>query len=80
MSSKSQQLKPREFLVGFEDLEAALETIEKRIDLFAADASMRPWTVAKFAKAFNGIGSTSANGGKKSYFDPNWKEKLTHAG
>lgn len=47
----------REFLDGFgDDLESALETIEARIELFAKDATMSPWTIAKFAKAYNGIG------------------------
>ena len=50
----------REFLEGFPDLESALGTIEQRIALFAKDPTMTPWTVAKFAKAYNGIGSPPA--------------------
>jgi hypothetical protein len=47
----------RVFLEGFgADLEAALPTIEARIELFAKDKAMSPWTVEKFAKLFNGIG------------------------
>jgi hypothetical protein len=47
----------REFLEGFgAELEAALPTIEARIELFAKDKTMSPWTIAKFAKAYNGIG------------------------
>ena len=44
------------FVAGFEDIEAALSTIEARIELFAKDPSMAPWTVKKFAAAYNGIG------------------------
>jgi hypothetical protein len=43
------------FLDGFEDLEAAIGDIEKRIVAFAKDPAMRPWTVAKFAKVYNGL-------------------------
>lgn len=47
----------REFLDGFgDDLEAALDTIEARIELFAKDPEMRPWTVKKFSASYNGIG------------------------
>lgn len=54
-----------DFLRGFgDDLEAALDTIERRIELFAKDREMRPWTVAKFAKAYNGIGAPKAINGK----------------
>lgn len=45
-----------DFLRGFDDLEGAIGTIEAKIDLFAADPKMSPWTVAKFAKWFNEIG------------------------
>lgn len=46
----------RVFLEGFEDIEAALETIEKRIDIFAKDKAMAPWTPGVFAKHYNTIG------------------------
>jgi hypothetical protein len=55
----------REFLEGFGDqLEEALEAIESGIELFAKDASMSPWTVAKFSREFNGLGKP-----KPSRFD-----------
>lgn len=54
----------REFLDGFgDDLEEALETIEARIEIFAKDATMRPWTIAKFARAYNGISVGAPSGG-----------------
>jgi hypothetical protein len=46
----------QDFLSQFENLEAALDTIEQRIDLFAKDPSMRPWTVRRFAAQYNAIG------------------------
>jgi hypothetical protein len=47
----------QDFLRGFgDDIEAALETIEQRIVLFAKDPEMSPWTVKKFADKYNGIG------------------------
>ena len=55
----------REFLEGFgADLEAALPTIEARIELFAKDKTMSPWTIAKFSKAYNGIGLAKLNFGR----------------
>lgn len=46
----------RDFLIGFgEALEEALDTIERRIDAFARNTKMKPWTVARFAKEYNGI-------------------------
>lgn len=69
----------REFLEAFADIEAALSTIESRIELFARDKTYSPWTVAKFAKAFNGIGqmqparaSPRAGG---TGIPENWKEQ-----
>jgi 5-methylcytosine-specific restriction endonuclease McrA len=49
------------FLAGFADLEAALSEIEVRIEIFAKDASMRPWTVEKFAKVYNALGARPAS-------------------
>jgi hypothetical protein len=49
------QSNAQSFLEGFSDLEAAIETIEKRVVLFAKDATMCPWTVAKFTKNYNGL-------------------------
>lgn len=46
----------RVFLDGFSDLESALSDIERRIELFAKDPAMAPWTVAKFSKLYNGLG------------------------
>jgi hypothetical protein len=62
----------QEFLAGFgEDLEAALETIEARIVLFAKDADMRPWTVKKFAANYNAIGQPkSPRGSRQSGPEP----------
>ena len=57
------------FLRGFSDLEAALAEIEERIDAFAKDPAMKPWTVAKFARTYNAIGSRTAG------IDPNWRPK-----
>jgi hypothetical protein len=45
-----------EFLRSLGDVEKALPDIEKRIDLFAADPDMQPWTVRKFCEKYNGIG------------------------
>jgi hypothetical protein len=55
------------FLRGFADLEAALEEIEERITTFAKDPSMKPWTVAKFARTYNAIGT------KITGIDPSWR-------
>jgi hypothetical protein len=53
----------REFLELFgDDLEAAMDTIEQRIELFVKDPSMSPWTVDKFARAYNGIGQPKRAG------------------
>ena len=38
------------------DIEAALPVIERKIDLFAKDPSMQPWTMAKFVDKWNEIG------------------------
>jgi hypothetical protein len=38
------------------DIEAALPELERKIELFAKDPDMQPWTVAKFADKFNAIG------------------------
>lgn len=38
------------------DIEAALPTIERKIELFAKDPSMQPWTMAKFVDKWNEIG------------------------
>lgn len=46
----------QEFLCGFDDIEAALATLEQRIDLFAKDPEMQPWTVRKFTEKYNAIG------------------------
>ena len=37
--------------------ESAAPEVAKRITLFVADDSMTPWTVARFCKAYNGIGA-----------------------
>jgi hypothetical protein len=63
------------FIAGFgDDLEAALETIEKRIALFARDLAMSPWTVKKFADNYNGIGqpkaSRATNGQRPVFWKP----------
>lgn len=55
----------RVFLEGFADLEAALENIERRIDLFARDPGMEPWTVEKFSKQYNAIGQPKRGDGRK---------------
>lgn len=55
----------RVFLDGFSDLEAALAEIEKKIEIFAKDASMAPWTVAKFSKVYNQIGRPPAPANQK---------------
>lgn len=38
------------------DVEKALPEIERKIDLFAKDPDMQPWTMAKFVDKFNAIG------------------------
>lgn len=38
------------------DIEAALPVIERKIELFAKDPDMQPWTVTKFVDKFNAIG------------------------
>jgi hypothetical protein len=70
----------RQFLEAFgTDLTAAIPEIERRILLFSKDPAMVPWTVSKFAKEYNGIGTST--GEKKnpwkpaSGIDPNWREK-----
>jgi len=51
----------REFLEGFgERVAEAIETIEKRIVLFAEDPTMDPWTVDKFVREYNRIGQQKA--------------------
>jgi hypothetical protein len=37
--------------------ESAADEVAKRIALFVADDAMTPWTVARFCKAYNGIGA-----------------------
>jgi hypothetical protein len=51
----------RKFLEAFgEDLKKAVPNILQRIDLFAKDPAMSPWTVAKFFDKYNGIGQIKA--------------------
>jgi hypothetical protein len=38
------------------DIEAALPEVEKKIQLFAVDPGMAPWTIARFVDQFNVIG------------------------
>jgi len=40
--------------------ESAAHEVAKRIALFVADDAMTPWTVARFCKAYNGIGAPVA--------------------
>jgi hypothetical protein len=56
----------RQFLDAFgPDLPSAIPEIERRILLFSKDKAASPWTVAKFAKEYNGIGveKPTHNGG-----------------
>lgn len=53
------------FLRNLGDVEAAVPTIEERIELFAKDPAMVPWDVDKFVKAFNGIGKTAVKPGAR---------------
>jgi hypothetical protein len=46
------------------DIEAALPVLERKIDLFAKDPDMQPWTVAKFVDKFNGIGLAKLDFGR----------------
>lgn len=38
------------------DIEAALPELERKIELFAKDPDMQPWTMAKFVDKYNSIG------------------------
>ena len=38
------------------DIEKALPELERKIDLFAKDMDMQPWTMAKFVDRYNAIG------------------------
>jgi hypothetical protein len=49
----------RGFLESF-DGEIHDDEIRKRVDLFAADKSMAPWTVKRFVAVYNGIGQPKA--------------------
>lgn len=46
------------------DIEAALPELERKIELFAQDPDMQPWTVAKFADKYNAIGLTKLEYGR----------------
>jgi hypothetical protein len=45
-----------EFLRSLGDVEKSLPDLERRIELFAKDPDMQPWTVRKFCEKYNGIG------------------------
>jgi hypothetical protein len=45
-----------EFLHSLGDVKKALPDLERRIELFAKDPDMQPWTVKKFCEKYNGIG------------------------
>lgn len=46
----------QQMLAQLGDIEAALPVIERKIELFAKDPDMQPWTMAKFVDKFNAIG------------------------
>jgi hypothetical protein len=46
----------QKFLASIDDVEAALPEIERKIELFAKDPDMQPWTMAKFVDKYNAIG------------------------
>jgi hypothetical protein len=46
------------------DIEAALPVIERKIEIFAKDKSMQPWTMAKFIDKWNEIGLEKLEFGK----------------
>lgn len=51
----------RAFLEGFgEQLEEAMEDIERRIVVFAKSPAMKPWTVSKFANQYNALAADNA--------------------
>ena len=52
------------------DIEAALPVIERKIDLFAKDPSMQPWTMAKFVDKWNEIGLAKLEYGKAPKAEP----------
>ena len=61
----------RAFLEGFgESLEEALETIESRIVIFARDSAMKPWTVKRFAREYNGLGQPATNDPRRKGPEP----------
>jgi hypothetical protein len=72
----------RSFLEGFGDqLEDALPDIEAKIEMFAKDKAMSPWTVRKFVDAYNGIGKvTAATKGPSVGHYPAPKEHPTKTG
>lgn len=46
----------QKFLANLGDVEAALPDVERKIELFAKDPDMQPWTIAKFVDKYNSIG------------------------
>jgi hypothetical protein len=69
----------RGFLEAFTDVEAALPEIESRIEVFAKDPAMAPWTVKKFADKYNDLGPgrepRAEKGGRKIGLPPNWRQQ-----
>jgi hypothetical protein len=52
------------------DVPKALPEIERKIELFAKDPSMQPWTVAKFVDKFNEIGLRKLEFGRAPQPEP----------
>lgn len=58
---KFAQKDAREFLEGFGG-KLDLDEIERRIELFAKNDDMKPWTMDKFVRCYNALGSTGGTG------------------
>ena len=58
------------FFASITDLEKAIPEIERKITLFAADATMSPWNVGKFTKEFNRLGVKQERRGETARIVP----------